>query len=228
MTTTRILLVEDSVAHVALITKSIKVKLEDSVSIDIAGSLKDCIAKLPATVYDCIILDLLLPDSQGYDTLSSIREMVNNVPIIVCTGINDCKVKLQSLAGGASAYVEKDGKQEGELASLIVSVLWQHRRQSDLSKSINDRLDAIHTILTKSTQEHENFREDLDRLNTVIFGDEDCLEDCGLLGQVHENTKARKFMSKMFWLVLGSVITLATSGIIAVVTHIINDNPATP
>jgi CheY-like chemotaxis protein len=228
MTTTRILLVEDSTAHVALITKSIKIKLEDSVSIDIAGSLRECIAKLPATVYDCIILDLVLPDSQGYDTLSSIREMVNDVPIIVCTSINDCRVKLQSLAGGASAYVEKDGKQEGELAAMIVSVLWQHRRQTDLSKSINDRLDAIHSILTKSTREHENFREEIDRIATVIFGDDDCTEDCGLIGQVHENTKTRKFWSKIGWIIIGSIITLATSGIVAVATHIINDTPAQP
>lgn len=223
MSTTRILLVEDCTMHSSLIIASIKQKLEDSVTIELVESMKEATGAFARATYDLIILDLILPDSSGFDTLSNVKSMVSDVPVIVCTGMDDCKIKLQSLAGGASAFIKKGDGSENELAALIVSVLWQDRKQSELSKSINRRLDAIHSMLQKSVNEHEDMQTEIAKFKVVLFGDENCMEDCGLIGQVTENTKARKFWTKMGWLSLGGVITLATSGIIAFITHVLGD-----
>jgi DNA-binding response OmpR family regulator len=55
---------------------------------------------------DLIILDILMPGIDGWDTLEQIRAF-SNIPIIVLTALDDPNVKKKSLAQGANACLTK-------------------------------------------------------------------------------------------------------------------------
>lgn len=70
---------------------------------------------------DLLILDLGLPDSDGSYFLREIRE-IDNLPIIICTGRNADKDKINNLDYGADDYITKPFNPE-ELVSRVKNVL---------------------------------------------------------------------------------------------------------
>lgn len=65
---------------------------------------------------DLVLLDLSLPDSSGFKTLSSFLEKNPQIPVIVLTGINNEIVGNQAVKAGAQDFLVKgqfDGKQLG-------------------------------------------------------------------------------------------------------------------
>ena len=57
--------------------------------------------------FDCIILDVNLPDMNGFDVCKSIRDKQNNIPILMLTARNDIEDRVQGLNIGADDYVSK-------------------------------------------------------------------------------------------------------------------------
>lgn len=63
--------------------------------------------------YDAIILDLNLPDINGYELLKKIRESSIRAPILILSGMHDIADKVKALGFGADDYVTKPfSKQE--------------------------------------------------------------------------------------------------------------------
>jgi PAS domain S-box-containing protein len=63
---------------------------------------------------DLVLLDLSLPDSSGFKTLSNFREKFPLIPVIVLTGVNNEIVGNQAIKAGASDYLVK-GQFDGKL-----------------------------------------------------------------------------------------------------------------
>lgn len=57
--------------------------------------------------YDCILLDLRLPDAAGFDGLSSVRELRPDLPVVVMSGDIERETILQCLDLGAVGYIPK-------------------------------------------------------------------------------------------------------------------------
>jgi CheY-like chemotaxis protein len=70
-------------------------------------SLKEAIATLDETAYNVILLDLMLPDSSGLDTLESIKEKAEQIPIVVQTGSDDENLVVKAFQMGANGYLHK-------------------------------------------------------------------------------------------------------------------------
>lgn len=82
--------------------------------------------------YDGIILDLMLPDIDGTEVIKKLRSSNITTPVIVLSGLSECKDKVKCLDIGADDYVTKpfDGK---ELVSRIQAVI---RRSKGHAESI--------------------------------------------------------------------------------------------
>ena len=65
------------------------------------------LSKLP--VPDLILLDVLLPDADGFDILARVRQhkVLHNVPVVMLTGKATREAVLRGMAGGADGYVTK-------------------------------------------------------------------------------------------------------------------------
>ncbi|HEY9850074.1 MAG TPA: PAS domain S-box protein [Leptolyngbyaceae cyanobacterium] len=104
----KILLVEDNVEDAELIEELL---LEPSFiatnCITKVTRVGEAIEALNQEVFDVILLDLSLPDSQGFDSLARVAEYSPKTPIIVLTACNDRELALQLLQAGAQDYLVK-------------------------------------------------------------------------------------------------------------------------
>ena len=57
--------------------------------------------------YDIIILDLMLPDIDGYEVLRRLRDARVATPILILSGLGDLDAKLKGLSTGADDYLTK-------------------------------------------------------------------------------------------------------------------------
>jgi len=83
---------------------------------------KDGLAKVSAEVPDVIIVDLLLPDIQGFDILTRLRRdsEFNHIPIIVITAKKELGDKLKAFELGADDYLVKPFQPEELVARMRI------------------------------------------------------------------------------------------------------------
>ena len=124
----RVLLVEDDTAT----AKSVEMMLKSE------GYVCDCtdlgedgleIGKLYD--YDLIILDLMLPDMDGYEVLRRLRAARVQTPILILSGLIEPDQKVKGLGFGADDYLTKPFD-KGELIARIQAVV---RRSKGYSES---------------------------------------------------------------------------------------------
>lgn len=72
------------------------------------------------TDYDCILLDIMLPEISGYELLEYIRPM--EIPVIFLTAKGEVKDRIQGLKLGADDYIVKPF-QSGEVIARMEAVL---------------------------------------------------------------------------------------------------------
>ena len=58
---------------------------------------------------DVILLDILMPDMDGYEVLSVLKrkDLTKDIPVIFITGLSNCEAEEKGLALGASDYISK-------------------------------------------------------------------------------------------------------------------------
>jgi CheY-like chemotaxis protein len=109
----RVLLVEDNPVNITLIKKLLSHAdsfiLGEALSflVTSVATVKEAIAALDTTAYNVILLDLMLPDSSGLDTLESIKEKAEQIPIVVQTGSDDENLVVKAFQMGANGYLHK-------------------------------------------------------------------------------------------------------------------------
>src|SRR4029078_5774088 len=81
--------------------------------------------ELMADEPDLVILDLGLPDMEGLDLLRKIRDLKQQVPIVVLSSRGDEVVKVQALDLGADDYVTKPFGMDELLARMRAALRHQ-------------------------------------------------------------------------------------------------------
>lgn len=84
---------------------------------------------------DLVLLDLSLPDSHGFKTLSNFIKRFAHIPIIVLTGLNDEVVGNQAIKAGAQDYLVKGQFESNLLARVIRYSLQRFKTQQSLEQS---------------------------------------------------------------------------------------------
>ncbi len=82
--------------------------------------------------YDIIILDLMLPDIDGYEVLRRFRAAKINTPILILSGLSSPDQKIKGLGFGADDYLTKPFN-KGELVARIQAIV---RRAKGHSESV--------------------------------------------------------------------------------------------
>jgi len=121
--TQRILIVEDE-QHLAA---GLKLNFEfEGYTVDISSTCRDARARLVGQeAYDIIILDVTLPDGNGFELCRRIRHAGNYTPVIMLTARGLASDRINGLESGADDYLTKPF----ELDELIARVGAMLRRQ---------------------------------------------------------------------------------------------------
>ncbi|MCI8272706.1 MAG: response regulator transcription factor [Clostridia bacterium] len=123
----KILLIEDN----ETIILGLKYSLEqEKFEVDTAKNIVSAKTKIKKNEYDLYLLDISLPDGEGYEICKQIKQNENN-PVIFLTAKDEEKDIVQGLDMGADDYVVKPFRTR-ELISRINSVLRRYE------KNIND------------------------------------------------------------------------------------------
>lgn len=137
----KVALVEDEVN----LARSIKYFLnEENIDVDVSNDGKIGYLMIKNNLYDVIILDIMLPNMDGYEILSKIRKEGNNTPVIFLTAKNTTFDKVKGLNLGADDYLSKPFSNE----ELIARIKALSRRGSNLLSDVIKFEDIELNLLT--------------------------------------------------------------------------------
>lgn len=127
----KILLVEDN----DTIIMGLKYSLEqENFEVDTAKNIVTAKSKIKKQEYDLYLLDIALPDGEGYEICKTIKEKENS-PVIFLTAKDEETDIVQGLDMGADDYVIKPFRTR-ELISRINSVLRRYQKNTSSENQI--------------------------------------------------------------------------------------------
>ena len=100
----RVLVVEDEVELASLIRKGLR---EDGLLADVAVKGEDALWMAGATPYDAIVLDVMLPGIDGFETCRRLRSDGVRTPILMLTARDAVEDRIEGLDTGADDYLPK-------------------------------------------------------------------------------------------------------------------------
>ena len=124
------LLVEDNPGDFRLIQEMFK-ESKANVELKWAKQLSTGLANLKEEMFDVLLADLGLPDSQGIDTFKKIHDQAPQIPVVVLTGLADDGLAMRALREGAQDYLVK-GQIDSNL--LIRAIRYAIERYENLEQ----------------------------------------------------------------------------------------------
>ncbi len=165
-----ILVVDDEAPIVRLVKAKL---LLDGYEVLTASRGDEALSILQLQTPDLIVLDVMMPDMDGFETLRRIRQH-SQVPVVMLTARGSDSDKLQGLQSGADDYITKPFNPD-ELEARIAAVL----RRSGGGRSLS----------TESVLHYPGLEIDLERKTVRVQGEEVRLSrrEWELLTQLAEN-----------------------------------------
>ena len=114
----KILVIEDERSLQELIARAL---LKEHYVVEVASTYGEAWEKLSLFSYDCILLDIMLPDGNGLDLLKAFREEGKALTVIILSARNSLEDKIIGLEEGADDYLPKPFH-TAELLARIKSV----------------------------------------------------------------------------------------------------------
>lgn len=118
-----VLIIDDDKELCALIKRSV---LSEDIEADFCNTGKEGLKKLKEKDYQLVILDVMMPGMDGFETLEKIRAE-SSLPILMFTSKNDSASKVRGLRAGADDYLTKPFDMD-ELMARIVSLIRRYTR----------------------------------------------------------------------------------------------------
>lgn len=132
MVTTRILLVEDEQS----LADTIKLNLElEGYKVQLAGDGKKALKMFRQERFDLVILDVMLPEMDGFTVCEAIRLENEQIPVLFLTAKNSSSDRVTGLKIGADDYLTKPFNLE-ELLLRIQVLLKRSQRNSEKSTPV--------------------------------------------------------------------------------------------
>ena len=151
-----VLLLEDNSGDAYLIKQQLRELDDFEFEIVEAQYLDSAIALLQKQEFDAILLDLMLPDSQGLETFFAINQQTPGTAIIVISAMSEKDLAIQAVREGAQDSIAKE-----------------EIRSSTLCKTIQYAIErkSIAEQLRKRTAELEYLNQELEAFNSAVSHD---------------------------------------------------------
>ena len=137
----RLLVVEDNPAEQMSIRELLGY---DDIDVHVASTGAEALAMLVGERYDCVVLDLRLPDMTGFEVLEEVSQIpsLSDLPVVVFTGKNLSPEEDLRLHTLARSVIVKDVESPERL--LDETALFLHRVVTDLPAEKQRMLDRLH------------------------------------------------------------------------------------
>lgn len=108
---------------------------EEGYSVETADSPRAALALLERHTPDLLLLDVGLPQINGFDLYRKLRDLEYDIPVIFVTARGELDDRLQGLRMGADDYIAKP-YQPAELIARVEAVLRRYRKSSALAAPV--------------------------------------------------------------------------------------------
>lgn len=130
--------------------------------------MKDAVEKISMYDYDCILLDLMLPDGNGFDILKELKRQNKAEGIIIISAKETLETKIEGLELGADDYLIKPF----HLAELLVRIQALIRRKKFNGNNIvvfNEiHIDTLSKTVTVNSRPIDITKKEMDLLLYLI------------------------------------------------------------
>lgn len=153
----RVLLVEDNLLDQRMMHRHLADVGQAAFDVTTVDDLAGAVAALETEVFDCVLLDLSLPDSEGLASVDAILSRAPRCPIVVLSGLEDPEVAVQAVERGAQDYLTKRHIDPEIVGRSIRHAIARHHSETQL-RFTRERLEMM--------EERERIARDLH--DTVI------------------------------------------------------------
>ncbi len=130
----KILLVEDEPALQEVVRRSLE---KERYVVEVADTCLGAMRKVNAYAYDCILLDIMLPDGSGLKLLEYLKQMQKQESVIIISAKDSLDDKVAGLELGADDYLPKPFHL-AELHARIRSVIRRGQRSGGMEITIGN------------------------------------------------------------------------------------------
>ena len=130
----KILIVEDDASLREIIHRAL---VAEGYVVETASTFFEADSKLAGYSYDCILLDVMLPDGSGLDLLEHLRALGKRENVIIISARDSVEDKVTGLEFGADDYLPKPFH-TAELLARVKSVLRRGRTAGELSINLGN------------------------------------------------------------------------------------------
>src|SRR3954449_3163891 len=109
----RVLVVEDEIKMASLIRRGLR---SEGLAADVAIKGEDALWMAASTSYDALVLDVMLPGIDGFETFRRLRESGIWSPVLMLTARDAIEDRVAGLDGGADDYLPKPFSFAGPVA----------------------------------------------------------------------------------------------------------------
>lgn len=141
----KVLLIEDDPDYTMLMNMYVNEACGDSLKyvLDSAVSLQSGLDLLARQDFDIVLLDLMLPDSRGINTLQAVRAKAPSLPVVVLTNLDQEAVGTEAIAQGAQDFLVKNKVDAGRLRAAITFAIARDRMFRQLESVIEGSPDGM-------------------------------------------------------------------------------------
>jgi two-component sensor histidine kinase len=168
-TTLQVLLVEDNPGDARLLREAVAEVAAPVVAWTHVERLGDALRRLEEQRFDVLLLDLSLPDVQGFETFSRARTHFPDVPIVVLTGLDDEAMALRTVHEGAQDYLVK-GQIDGQTLLRSLRYAIERARVLQALRESERRAREMAEQLRLSVREaHHRIKNNLQAISDLLY-----------------------------------------------------------
>ncbi|MBI5604859.1 MAG: response regulator [Deltaproteobacteria bacterium] len=165
----KILCVDDDLTNLTLLEAMLKPKGYQVITVD---SGQDALEKLKSEAFDLVLLDVMMPEINGYEVCRRIKEdpLIKDIPVVMVTALADRGSKIKGLEAGANEFLSKP--LDGVELQVRTRNLLRIKEVEDFLKNHNQHL--AYQVAEKTKELRDAFIDTILRLTLAAeYKDED-------------------------------------------------------
>jgi two-component system response regulator MprA len=131
-----------------------RVLVSNGFEVEVAQDGEEALARLSANTYDAVVLDVMMPGSDGIDVCEELRARGDGLPVLMLTARDAVRDRVAGLEAGADDYLVKPFANE-ELVARIRALLRRAGGSSDTLAFADLELDLLTHDARRSAREIE-------------------------------------------------------------------------
>lgn len=173
----KILLIED---EKELAKSTIDYLQSNDIICEHAGDVKSAISKIASYDYDCVLLDLMLPDGDGFRILAELKKLEKTDGIIITSAKDTLDTRLEGLKLGADDFLTKPFHLSELLARIQALVRRKQFNGKNLVRFNEIEVDVLSKTVKANGKSIEFTKKEIDLLLYLIGNNNKVLSKAAL------------------------------------------------